>query len=273
MYSQESIIDLKVVLSAHHRGHFEFKACPISESQVPDENCFNAHRLEFISDELYNAPKDDNFPGRAYIAPPSMGTYDNSGVYGMSFHFKYKLPPGISGKVLLQWNYYTANSCVYDGYGSYQFPDESWNSSNLGICTDIPPDGNGVPEMFWNCAEVFVDGDTEAGNPTSTPTFSPSVAPTVHVPTSDVTTEPTQSPSRNEPPAPTPGSSCSNNFSGLVAVDNCSGFQHCQEGSVIGGKIDCPSGLLFHERIQACDWPYNVNCGTRRYLRKEGNFV
>mmetsp|Transcript_28388 Transcript_28388/g.32549 ORF Transcript_28388/g.32549 Transcript_28388/m.32549 type:complete len:118 (+) Transcript_28388:502-855(+) len=88
MYSQESIIDLKVVLSAHHRGHFEFKACPISESQVPDENCFNAHRLEFISDELYNAPKDDNFPGRAYIAPPSMGTYDNSGKYLLIICYK-----------------------------------------------------------------------------------------------------------------------------------------------------------------------------------------
>lgn len=67
------------MLSAHHKGHFEFKACPLSESQVPDKNCFDSHPLEFISDELYGAPKDFQHPDRAYIAPTSMGIYDSSG--------------------------------------------------------------------------------------------------------------------------------------------------------------------------------------------------
>ena len=80
-FVEEEIIDVEVVLSAHHKGHFVFKACPLSESETPDEACFDAHPLEFVSDELYSAPKDVAYPGRAYIAPSSIGVYDSTGKF------------------------------------------------------------------------------------------------------------------------------------------------------------------------------------------------
>lgn len=184
MFSEEEIIDVKVVLSAHHKGHFVFKACPLSSllsnDDVPDEACFNKHPLEFVSDELYGAPKDMDHPSRAYIAPSSMGTYDSSGVYGMMFHYKFKLPKGVSGNTLLQWKYYTANSCEYDGYDNYAFP---WNTASLGKCASIPPDGNGTPEQFWNCAEILINDGPKA--PTPSPTASPTVSPVIPTPTTE----------------------------------------------------------------------------------------
>ncbi len=78
-FREEAIIDVEAVLTAHHRGHFVMKACPLWENPVPDESCFDSHILEFVSDELYGAPKDNNYPDRGYIAPPSMGIYETSG--------------------------------------------------------------------------------------------------------------------------------------------------------------------------------------------------
>ena len=55
------------------------KVCPLSEKSIPNEACFDSHILEFVSDELYGAPKDVNHPERGYVAPPSDGIYDTSG--------------------------------------------------------------------------------------------------------------------------------------------------------------------------------------------------
>jgi len=114
----------------------------------------------------------------------------------MLFHYKLKLPNGLSGKVLLQWHYYTANSCVYDGYDSYSFPDSSWTNPSLGVCTNIPEDGNGVPEQFWNCAEILIEGTP---NPTTSMSPTP---PTTPAPTKTPTSQPEPSPTNV--PAPTP---------------------------------------------------------------------
>ena len=75
-----SIIDIDTVITAHHKGHIEVKACPMTnQGDVPSQSCFDSHPLEFVSDELYGAPKDANYPGRAYLAPPGMTQSDNSG--------------------------------------------------------------------------------------------------------------------------------------------------------------------------------------------------
>ena len=52
------------------------------------------------------------------------------------------------------------HSCKHEGYDSYPFPPE-WGSdinnfAQMEDCGDVPLDGNGVPEQFWNCAEVKV---------------------------------------------------------------------------------------------------------------------
>ena len=66
-YGPEDEVFLEVLLTAGHDGHFEYRACsPISAGGVATQECFDDHPLEFISDETYNMPKDDNYPIRAY---------------------------------------------------------------------------------------------------------------------------------------------------------------------------------------------------------------
>lgn len=91
----------------------------------------------------------------------------------MLFKFRMQLPEGLTGDlVLIQWYYVASNSgCVHDGYDTYAFPadwilklddnaDEvsAWDAkvsvgAGLDNCgNDLPPDGEGTPEQFWNCA-------------------------------------------------------------------------------------------------------------------------
>ncbi len=78
-YEVGSTIEIEAVLTAHHKGHMEVKACSVSPNEVATQSCFDSNPLEFVSDELYNAPKDVNYPGRAYIAPPGISIPDNTG--------------------------------------------------------------------------------------------------------------------------------------------------------------------------------------------------
>ena len=57
-YSAGDEIVLETLLTAHHMGHFVYKACPVSSvADIPTQDCFDAHPLEFVSDELYGAPR------------------------------------------------------------------------------------------------------------------------------------------------------------------------------------------------------------------------
>jgi len=146
-YNGGSEIQIDAVLVAHHMGHFTFKACPISYGEVPQQSCFDQNPLEFVSDALYGAPKDPNYPDRAYIAPLSdprkIVVSDSSGVSGMKFSYRFKLPKGISGDmVLIQFLYVTANSCTHPGYSEYPFPSADWRSSDLPMCGPFPLDGD-----------------------------------------------------------------------------------------------------------------------------------
>ena len=47
-FQQGQEIDLSAVITAHHKGHFEYKACPIQPGEVPTQACFDAHPLEFV---------------------------------------------------------------------------------------------------------------------------------------------------------------------------------------------------------------------------------
>jgi hypothetical protein len=143
-YSQGQVIEVDVVLTAHHMGHFEFSACPIETGGVATASCLEKYPLEFVSDPLYGAPKDTNYPYRAYIAPPAYSKTDSVGTF---YRFQLKLPDNLSGNlVLLQWHYLTANSCTYAGYSTYPYPKE-WGTfqTGTGICDSIPPDGRGLP--------------------------------------------------------------------------------------------------------------------------------
>lgn len=161
VYVAGSVIDIEVVVTTHHRGHFEFRACPIDEDvvpmQVPTRECFEENVLMFVSDDLYQAPIDVRYPERGYIAPASVAQYVQPiegvrPVNGALYKMKFRLPESAAGGlVLLQWYYLTANSCKHEGYDEYQFP-ASWGEDveryhQLPDCDHVPEDGNGVPEQ------------------------------------------------------------------------------------------------------------------------------
>lgn len=174
VYEEGSDVDVEVVLSAHHKGHFVFKACPIPHTTVsPTQECFDANPLTFVEDKLYGAPVDESHPERAYVAPfhhprkvtSSKPNFDRA----MLFRFKMRLPPGVTGDlVLIQWYYVASNSgCAHEGYAEYPWPDDwilnmdedeeasDWESKvsvgaglkSCGAPGALPPDGDGVPEQ------------------------------------------------------------------------------------------------------------------------------
>merc|ERR1712176_352022 len=115
-------------------------------------------------------PKDENYPHRAMLWGD-----------GRNLSYKFKLPDNIVGEeVLLQWIYWTANNCNYDGYDEYfttkEVPpasNDSWNSGLTG-CGDqsqipIIRKGTVIAEIFVNCAEVTILAEGGAP-PVSSPT-------------------------------------------------------------------------------------------------------
>jgi hypothetical protein len=236
-------IDFDVVLTAHHKGHFNFYACPVVPGVAPTEECFKSHPLEFVQDMLYGAPKDSNYPSRAYIPPltyePTLIATDGT-VPGAFYRYRMKLPEDIQGDlVLLQWHYLTANSCKHDGYDDYAFPWEWPNPGYAGLpdCGIIPSDGIGGPEQFWNCAEVAIssNGGGVTAPPTtpapvpapsaSSATLAPYVAPS---PTASMVT-PTQSPV-GDANGVVAGTCGDGNIGNGICPDSalcCSRFGHC----------------------------------------------
>ena len=148
-YGEGDVVELDVVLTAHHMGHFSYKACAINAGEVASQECFDSNPLTFVEDVLYGSLPDPNHPNRAYIprADSAIIQKDNSGDY--KFSHRFKLPEGLSGElVLLQWHYITANSCMADeGYLNYNFPAGFEPNLQLGVCNSIPSDGRGVPEQ------------------------------------------------------------------------------------------------------------------------------
>ena len=157
-------IEVDVVLTAHHMGHFEFHACPLSTAGViPTQACFQSNPVKVIRDVLYGAPVDVNYPHRAYIPPltyPGIINDNGGTVPGTLYRYVLQLPENLQGNlVLLQWYYLTGNSCQHPGYETYPFPS-AWGGNlpgNTGPCNvDDSDGGSGTPERFWNCAEISI---------------------------------------------------------------------------------------------------------------------
>jgi hypothetical protein len=125
-YVEGDTISVEVTITAHHKGHFEFAVCPVAFDEAPSFDCFQSSRLEFVADELYGAPKDENYPERAMMSPSNFAANIPStagAIGGIMYRFRMKLPDNVSGNfVLLQWRYITANSCTPIGYSNYPFP-------------------------------------------------------------------------------------------------------------------------------------------------------
>ena len=112
----------------------------------------------FIEDSLYDAPVDPLYPGRAYIPRTDYPGFSRGSNGDYYFHHKFKLPEGLEGGlVLIQWYYLTANSCLPEGYDTYNFPEYFYpdgEGSGISMCDTIPPDGRGWPEQVRFCSRI-----------------------------------------------------------------------------------------------------------------------
>ena len=196
-------LDVEFTITAHHKGHVELGVCcldPQTTSAADMVSCFKDNKATFVRDEYYNAPVDENYPKRGYVAPPSaniLGTSSASTGYSdMPFKMVYKLPEGQSGdRCLLQWMYYTGNSCEMPGYNDFAFPGDDWRQCGgvgrqcLSTCSftgapyggermvagdrDDGEIGNVAPERFWNCADVAIRSSNGAVPAPATPDTTP----------------------------------------------------------------------------------------------------
>jgi hypothetical protein len=152
-------VQLDVVLTAHHMGHFSYKACAINVGEVASQECFDSNPLTFVEDVLYGSLPDQNYPNRAYIPKADSAIIQNDGNDNYKFSHRFRLPEGLSGDlVLLQWYYITGNSCLADeGYLNYNFPAGFEPKYELGVCNSIPSDGRGVPEQVSRLVNLCTD--------------------------------------------------------------------------------------------------------------------
>mmetsp|Transcript_14747 Transcript_14747/g.41093 ORF Transcript_14747/g.41093 Transcript_14747/m.41093 type:complete len:781 (+) Transcript_14747:454-2796(+) len=181
VYSPGDIIQIDTYLTAHHKGYLEVKACPFGRGST--QQCFDSHPLMFVKDLLYDMPKDEAFPNRGYL-------------HGLEqrLSMQFRLPLNLAGEqVLLQWVYWTANSCNPEGLAEYYSTPKpigatgpNWNNL-LDSCppesetplAPLPNPNSAVmaPERFINCAEVTILGNPSPSPPFPAPTLTPTFPP------------------------------------------------------------------------------------------------
>ena len=136
-YRASETIEISSRITAYHGGHIEIGACADDE---PTQECFSTNKLKYMGG---GHVRDPEFPERAYL-----GTTSDR---GNAYTHRFRLPKNLTGeRVLLQWRYFTANSCQPDGYQEY-FNTMGWNYGSLGTCNKETYDDTGstVPERFW----------------------------------------------------------------------------------------------------------------------------
>lgn len=240
-YPMGGTIEVDVILTAHHMGHFEFHACPLmSSGAIPTQACFQSNPVTVLRDVLYGAPLDVNYSNRAYIPPltyPGIVNDNGGTVPGTLYRYILQLPENLQGNlVLLQWYYLTGNSCQHPGYDTYPFP-AAWGGNlpgNTGPCNvDDSDGGSGTPERFWNCAEISIVSSGPVAPTASIPLPAPSppitnppypIASPVKVPT-PVIDVPVTSPTVVTPPSSTTGGGTCGG--GTIGNGICSDTVYC----------------------------------------------
>jgi hypothetical protein len=106
-YSEGQEIIVESFIDTNHAGHIDVFLCPDGADST--QNCFLNNPATMVEDLVDGGPNDPNWPGRGYLG---LGQR-------RSFKFKYRLPMGVKGdRVMMQWRYVTANSCIPPGYVS-----------------------------------------------------------------------------------------------------------------------------------------------------------
>eukprot|EP00578_Thalassiosira_sp_NH16_P002058 CAMPEP_0181132968 /NCGR_PEP_ID=MMETSP1071-20121207/31281_1 /TAXON_ID=35127 /ORGANISM="Thalassiosira sp., Strain NH16" /LENGTH=583 /DNA_ID=CAMNT_0023219343 /DNA_START=198 /DNA_END=1946 /DNA_ORIENTATION=- len=93
VYEQEDEITIEVSLITSNGGHFKFSMCPIEWGEIPTQECFDNHPLEFVKDNYYGAYEDPNYPERIYVPDGKVTgrVQDTSGFPGNKQEFSYNM--------------------------------------------------------------------------------------------------------------------------------------------------------------------------------------
>eukprot|EP00929_Paragymnodinium_shiwhaense_P089439 TRINITY_DN49585_c0_g1_i1.p1 TRINITY_DN49585_c0_g1~~TRINITY_DN49585_c0_g1_i1.p1 ORF type:complete len:206 (-),score=25.43 TRINITY_DN49585_c0_g1_i1:995-1612(-) len=122
-WTEGSIVEVDVKLTAHHKGHFAFSICDktITSSLEDAQSCLDDHVLERASSEEVGVsnckagdkravcqPVDPRHKERFYLPPPGFSP-DGTNFYKIYL----KLPLGLTCRACtLQWRWWSANSCI-----------------------------------------------------------------------------------------------------------------------------------------------------------------
>lgn len=111
-FTEGQTIDIEIVITAHHKGEFNFFLCDLPEgssaSTPVTKSCLRKHRLRMPNGKT------------KYQLPPPAGSPSH-------YNMQYKLPQGVTcSRCVLQWYWKTGNSP-----GAY--PEEFWNCADIRI--------------------------------------------------------------------------------------------------------------------------------------------
>lgn len=210
-YIAGGILDVEVIVKAHHKGYMEMRLCTNPDDLTQD--CFNEHLLirDSVTEAEDPAPVDGAHPGRWYIPPPDANWPASSDAQpgsnscgraktGKRYLWKVRIPADVECEhCVLQWFWVTANSCQPVGLAEYYERSSTqnwieakfggsvqpWFASGLDSCSaavsDPKTNGNGA-EKFWNCGDIRItkcSGDHCHGTTATTTTTNAETTTTV----------------------------------------------------------------------------------------------
>jgi len=282
-FSAGQWVQFEIKVTAHHKGHFQFRLCDETMSSAvgdlaDQEECLNGHVLERVRPEEMHLdcqpddsrgdcqPFDEANPSYWYL-PPAGGSMS------ADYRFTYKLPDGVlCEKCTLQWWWSSANSCTPhpDAYRCYfqKMQALGWNAAAWcsGACSFVGscPASQGPPvlcgEQFKNCADVQITAagsggtsqTTEQGTlpptPAPEPESEPESEPETEIPTAAPTPAPAAVPTQ-APPAPTPAPSSPSRRRSSTTPATCTVNTALNRGVSQADCDKCPTGYQW--------WPCN----------------
>merc|ERR1712062_572958 len=139
-YSSGQLIPIKIQITAHHRGYFQFKICKIESGQATeDEKCFNSNKSILLFKNGENKFSIDNYK-------PEGSTGSGTGYW---YDMEVRLPEDLEcNHCVLQWRYHTGNNRGSDENGE-------------GL-------GHGYQEEFYGCSDIEII-KTSGSAPTTSP--------------------------------------------------------------------------------------------------------
>jgi len=223
-YKSGQTIPIKVFLTAHHKGWFEFRLCPNNNpNKVATPQCFNRYLLQRAdgSSPRFNVPE----------------TYDGH------FAEDFKLPAGLScTQCIIQWRYVT-------GWDKTD-PEEFRGCSDISIssgggkdpCTGVNCAFEETCVVVGNKAKCVCEGSScNSKTTTTTRTWKP------------VKTTTTRKPGKPGKPVV-----CPTIFAMFRNPSDCGSFYQCVWGNPVLQR--CPAGLHFDNRHRVCNYAHAVGC-------------